>query len=136
MRRGQRMPRPRREKCPLLPIHRRRTLCRNKECSRITTVGVASLGCRNSLHAENSASGTGLQDSIYTRRGAAWGRLAKGIKEPYQLELMPSIWTRSGHGVTMLSGRGMLSGHGWQRPIGQSKCLFGPSPQGERRAQP
>jgi hypothetical protein len=45
-------------------------------------------------------------DEGVERHGADW----QGIKEPYQLELMSSIWTRSGHGVTMLSGRRMLSG--------------------------
>ena len=46
-------------------------------------------------------------DEGVERHGADW----QGIKEPYQLDLMPSMDAISGHGVTMLSGRRMLSGH-------------------------
>ena len=70
-------------------------------------------------------------DEGVERHGADW----QGIKEPYQLELMPSMdairpWCH--HAIRTKDA----FCHGWQRPVGPSKCLFGPSRQGERRAQP
>ena len=63
-------------------------------------------------------------DEGVERHGADW----QGIKEPYQLALMPSMDTiRPWSGVTMLSGRRMLSGHAscWTIQMGQVLKLKG-----------
>ena len=58
-------------------------------------------------------------DEGVERHGPDW----QGIKEPYQLELMPSMdairpWSH--HAIRTKDA----SGHGWQRPVGRSNVPF------------